>query len=325
MDATGSGLPPLRRRLLAVLLSQCGRDVTVDELAAALWTGAPPPSANATLQVHVHHLRKVLGGTGQIARGPAGYRIDVTADEFDALRFSELYERARLDRHAGSLEASIERVEAALALWRGEPYADIEPSRLIAAEAYRLTDQRLVARQALHEMNLDLGRHHGAIAPLTELARIHPHIERFAVLLMLAHYRAGRQAEALAVYRTHRERLIAELGVEPGQLLQRVHRSVLGADDRLMRVATSTLEGTWAPWAASADPPVEGLPVEAKRLLSRLRTVPDADFSLQDAAALVEGSTDVTAFVLNRLVDARLVAHRGHGRYRLQDKATQWE
>lgn len=262
-------LAPMRRRLLAVLLSRAGRQVTVDELSDAVWSGEPPRSAANTLLVHVHRLRQALGDPERVRRDPGGYRIAVTTDEFDVLRFDELYDLARSQRADDRPEAAAESLERALDLWRGEPYADIEPSRQITAAVERLTERRLIARQALQESLLDSGRHHEVVASLTELADAHPYVERISALLMIALYRAGRQAEALEVYRTRRAVLVESLGVEPGSLLRRVHEAVLRSDDRLEDVATSTLDRRW-----EAVPPrtVEAAPAAVPRELPR---VPD--------------------------------------------------
>lgn len=271
-DRRGPHLAPIRRRLLAVLLSRAGRQVTVDELSDAVWSGAPPRSAASTLLVHVHRLRQALGDPERIRRDPGGYRIAVTADEFDVLRFDELFKRARSQRADQQPSAAAESLERALDLWRGEPYADIEPSRQITAAIERLTEQRLIARQALQESFLDSGRHHEAIAPLAELVEAHPYVERISVLLMLALYRAGRQAEALEVYRVRRAAMVDTLGVEPGSLLRRVHEAVLRSDDRLEDVATATLDRRWEPVSApavEAEAPV-AVPRELPRAPDRL-------------------------------------------------------
>ncbi|GAB3995876.1 hypothetical protein GCM10029992_14290 [Glycomyces albus] len=266
-DRRGPHLAPMRRRLLAVLLARAGRQVTVDELSDAVWSGAPPRSAASTLLVHVHRLRQALGDPERIHRDPSGYRIAVSAEEFDVLRFNELYHRARSQRAETKPEAAVESLERALALWRGEPYADIEPSRQITVAIERLTEQRLIARQALQEALLDAGRHHEAIASLTELADAHPYVERISALLMLALYRAGRQAESLEVYRKRRAAMVDSLGVEPGSLMRRVHEAVLRSDDRLENVATGTLDRRWEPMST---PPVEAAaPVAVPRELPR--------------------------------------------------------
>ncbi|THV38706.1 AfsR/SARP family transcriptional regulator [Glycomyces buryatensis] len=238
-------LPPIRRRLLAILLARAGREVTVDELTEALWSGTPPPSATATLQVHIHRLREKLGGAERIVRGPAGYRIAVTTAEFDVLRFDELYDRARTERNTGQSESAVDTLEQALAMWRGEPYTGIEPSIHIATEVDRLGERRLIAEQALAEAWLDIGLHHQAIGALDALAQAYPYVERVRVLLILAFFRAARQVEALDVYREHRRFLTDRLGIEPGELMQRVHRAVLRGDERLHTLATSDLEGPW--------------------------------------------------------------------------------
>ncbi|THV42255.1 hypothetical protein FAB82_07270 [Glycomyces buryatensis] len=239
----------MQRNLLGVLLARCGQHVPLSELSVAVWSGSPPPSAASSLQVHVHRLRRALGGSRRIAPGPSGYRIDVTADEFDVLRFTELSDRGRRERAEEMADAAVESLERALALWRGEPYSGIAPSPLIVAEAARMTEMQVGAQQELFELRLDRGDHQQLVASLTELVQAHPYHERLAALLMLALYRASRQAEALEMYRTRRKLLVTELGVEPGELLRRMHEAVLRGDERLADVATATLEGTWTPVA----------------------------------------------------------------------------
>jgi DNA-binding SARP family transcriptional activator len=262
-DGPGPRLPPVQRRLLAVLLARAGRQLAVDEIADAVWAGSPPPSAAATLQVHLHRLRRALRGSRHIVRGTSGYRIEVDDAEFDALRFADLAERGRRERARGELEAAVPLLQRALRLWRGDAYAGVEASGLVTAAARRLGEDRLAATRELHETQLDLGRHDQVIAPLTGLVRAHPYHERLGALLMLALYRSGRQADALEVYRARRAMLVDELGVEPGELLRRVHEAVLRADDLLVTVATGSLDGIWTPVApAPAAGPAAAAPRE---------------------------------------------------------------
>ena len=263
----GPHLAPIRLRLLAALLARPGRLTSTGELTGAMWSGPPPRSAPATLQVHIHRLRQALGDPERIQRRPAGYRIDVTSEEFDVLRFNDLVESARRDRAEGRPHRAVETLEGALGLWSGEPYGGVEPSGVVAAAVDRLNEQRLTARQELYEMALDTGGHLWAVGPLSELAEAHPYFERLSALLMIALYRSGRQADALEVYRRRRAQMVDGLGMEPGALLRRVHEAVLRSDERLDEVATETLDRRWEPVAA---PAVEtGAPVAVPRELPR--------------------------------------------------------
>ncbi|MCC3763996.1 winged helix-turn-helix domain-containing protein [Glycomyces sp. TRM65418] len=253
----GPRLPPMQRRLLAVLLARAGRQFTADELIDAVWEGAPPPSAERTLRVHLHRLRRALGDAAGIVTGEVGYRIDVPGEAFDAARFEQLVEQARRE-HADSAATAAETLRRALELWRGAAYAGVDAGSLVTAEARRLEELRFSARQRLHELRLDLGRHEEVVGPLAELVLEHPHRERVAALLMLALYRSGRQADALQVFRTARERFVGELGIEPGELLRRMHDAVLRADERLLVVATSSLDGAWEPPQPEPEEPAAG-------------------------------------------------------------------
>ncbi|WP_168801415.1 AfsR/SARP family transcriptional regulator [Glycomyces buryatensis] len=311
-------LSPIRRRLLAILLARAGTQVGVDVLTASLWPETPPPSANATLQVHIHRIRRALHDAERIERGPGGYKIALDAEELDVLRFDELYERARRQRASSELEAAIGSLERGLELWRGEPYADIEPMGLIATEVNRLTEQRLIAWQALHELRLDQGYHHQSVAPLYELARAHPYTERFDILLMLALFRAGRQTEALEVFRTRRERLVNELGIEPGELMQRMHQAILRDDDRLADVATSSLEVTWTPvrrkaiGTAQAPVPRE-LPIPPHRFTGR-------DDELRFLDGIVDASEPVPIAVLTGMGGIGKTALAVHWAHRVAER-----
>jgi DNA-binding SARP family transcriptional activator len=238
---------PMLRRLLAVLLSQGGQRLSLDELAEALWEGAPPAGARSTLQVYVHRLRKVLGDSGRLVRDGPGYRMVLCSAEVDAKRFELTVEHARRARGKGELDQPGELFDHAMALWRGRPYSDIPNSGVVANEIRRLEELRLLANQERIEIDLDRGRHAQLVPELTELANIHPYRERLLALLMLALFRSGRQAEALGVYRGARLRLAQELGVEPIMLLRRLHEAILRGDERLLQVTSERLDNRWEP------------------------------------------------------------------------------
>ena len=242
----------VQRRLLAALLAGAGRPVTVDSLIEAVWSEPPPENARRSLMVHMHRLRRALGDPARIIHQTNGYRIQVTADEFDARAFDELAAAARKARAEGALEESVARFTAAARLWRGAPYDGVPAFGLIAREAQRLDEDRFLVRQERLEVGLDLGRHDSLIGEFEAVTREHPFRERLTALRMLALYRAGRQAEALQVFRSSRAILREEIGIDPGTIVQRVHEAILRRDARLDSVAAGSLGGEWAPLARPA-------------------------------------------------------------------------
>jgi DNA-binding SARP family transcriptional activator/Flp pilus assembly protein TadD len=227
--------PGKQRVVLAALLLNAGRVVAVEELAEALWGTAPPPSARVTVQNYVKRLRQALGDTNRTRIGtrPGGYVIGVGAGELDVARFEELLGDARVAARDGSWDTAAARARAALALWRGEPLADAGLELLAAREVPRLADLRLQALEIRIDTDLHLGRHAEVTTELRQLAGAYPLREKLHALLMLALYRNGRQAEALAAYRHARHVLIDELGIEPGAELRDLHQQILAADPAL--------------------------------------------------------------------------------------------
>ena len=221
--------PGKRRALLALLLLARGTAVTVDRLAEDLWDGSPPPKARNAVQAHVSKLRKELGDAGRlIAAGPGGYALDVGEESFDVARFERLVAEAVPD----DPEAAAQQLREALALWRGPALCDV-PERFAQREAARLEDARLQALEARIDADLELGRHGVLVAELEGLVEEHPYRERLRGQLMLALYRSGRQADALAVYAEGRRALAAELGLEPGPALRELERGILGQSPEL--------------------------------------------------------------------------------------------
>ncbi|MEU6413803.1 BTAD domain-containing putative transcriptional regulator [Microbispora sp. NPDC046933] len=215
------------RRLLAALLCTPGRPVAVPALIEALWGDTPPRSANKTLQIYVLRLRQAMGERDRVVHGIGGYAATVLPPELDALRFQELTAAGRAARRNADLAQAGMLFERALGLWRGPAYADIGDVTLVADEARRLEEERLLTCEELAVVDLARGRHAELVPGLTEMAGLHPYRERLHACLMLALSRAGRQVEALRVYQRTRTVLGEELGVEPGRLLRRVHEAIL--------------------------------------------------------------------------------------------------
>ncbi|MEU6245981.1 BTAD domain-containing putative transcriptional regulator [Glycomyces sp. NPDC047010] len=278
----GGPLPlrgPLQRRLLAALLTGEGRPVPVEALTEAMWDARPPRDARNAFLVCLHRLRRTLGEPERIALGPGGYRIGVSAADFDAAAFAARTAAARRERAAGRLEAAADRYADAAALWRGDPYAGLADTGPLRDAADRLDEDRLLARQEHLEIRLDLGDHEAA-AELADLARAHPFRERLTALRMLALHRAGRRAESLQVYREARAALGDGLGIDPGPPLQRLHEAVLRDDDRLGGLAAASVDGTWTPMARKRTEPrtvPRELPAEAAGFTGRAAELRDLD------------------------------------------------
>jgi DNA-binding SARP family transcriptional activator len=224
-----------QRVLLAALLLHANEVVGTDVLAEAVWGGRPPGTARVTLQNYVKRLRRVLGAQGyeRIVTRPAGYLVAAGAGELDVTRFAELAGAGRAAARAGLWEVAAGQLSAALGLWRGQPLADVPSQVLAAVEVPRLAEMRLAAVEARIDADLHLGRHREVIAELAALAGAEPLRERLHELLMLALYRSGQQAAALAAYRQARRQLIDQVGIEPGPALRELNQQILRSDPAL--------------------------------------------------------------------------------------------
>ena len=210
---------PRQRALLAILLLRRGEVISSDRLVDLLWDQRPPASATKTLQGYVSHLRKALGADVLLTR-PGGYLLAVAPDQVDAERFGEMAADARHALADGDAAGAREILVDALALWRGEPLADLAYEPFAATEIARLNAARVAAIEDRIDADLLLGHHSELIAELEALVDTHPDDERLLGQLMLALYRGGRQADALDVYRRGSRRLDDQLGLEPGPQLR---------------------------------------------------------------------------------------------------------
>jgi peptide/nickel transport system substrate-binding protein len=214
--------------LLAFLLLHRGEVVSVDRLVEAVWGERAPPTAAKNVQVYVARLRKLVGERVLVTK-PPGYVLAVGDHQLDAARFEALVERARTEEPS----AAAARLREALALWRGAPLVDFTYDSFAQEEVRRLEELRLSALEERFEADLTLGRHAEVLGELESLANAHPLRERIQGQLMLALYRCGRQAEALAVYQATRRKLVEELGLEPGPSLQQLEQAILRHDPDL--------------------------------------------------------------------------------------------
>ncbi|HKR51972.1 MAG TPA: BTAD domain-containing putative transcriptional regulator [Pseudonocardiaceae bacterium] len=221
---------PMPRTLLGVLLTQANTPVRVDVLVDALWAGQRDPRAAKKLQLHVHRLRCILGDPARIRFEHGGYTLQVHPGELDAERFESALAEGS---DAGQPARAVALLRSALRLWRGEPFSDVTDLPLLRAEADRLAERRLTGLSQLYAAELACGHATAIIPELIELATRHPMRERLQGLLMTALYQAGRQAEALEVYHRTRSALIEQLGLEPGNELQRLEHAILTGDPLL--------------------------------------------------------------------------------------------
>jgi len=232
--------PVQQRVVLAVLVLQAGRPVGRQQMINAVWGEATPRNAVNLVQRHVSGLRRALeperpGHTpsGLLAWTEVGYLLTVPKGALDLDLFDSELSRARAARTAGRLPEAAEALHSALRLWRG-PVCDGLSSPFLDAQADRLDESRIGVLEERIELDLTIGAHADLIAELRGLIAEYPLRERLHSLLMMALYRAGRQADALAAFRDARRRLREELGIEPAASLQRLHQQILAADSGLI-------------------------------------------------------------------------------------------
>jgi DNA-binding SARP family transcriptional activator len=242
-----------QRTLLALLVMHANEVVSTDRIVDVLWPD-DAPDARRKLWFHVSKLRSVLGRGGILEARPTGYTLRIDREQLDAACFERLADAGRSLLEDDPARAD-ELLRRALGLWRGRPFADVVHEDAVSPEAARLDELRLAALEERLEADLVLGRSSELVPELEALVAENPFRERLRAQLMLALYRAGRQADALAEYRRARRQLIAELGLEPGERLNELHRLILDHDPAL---------------AASRPPPRAGTPREERKLVTVL-------------------------------------------------------
>jgi DNA-binding SARP family transcriptional activator len=267
VDADGVDLTPVRpqqRALLALLLLRAGEVVANDDLVDALWGPRPPEAAQKAVHGHISALRKRLGAE-RIETRPPGYRLRLArGDEVDAHRFERVVAAARTDGPS----ARSRKLREALTLFRGEPLSDFRNEEFAVPEALRLEELRLTVVEEQIDAELELGRHAQVVPELERLVVDHPLRERMRAQLMLALYRAGRQADALQAFQEARTRLVDGLGIDPSPALRRLERQILNHDPELAAPGTLSPERNLASARAS-------LPPQTTPLIGREREIED--------------------------------------------------
>ncbi|MDO0924263.1 AfsR/SARP family transcriptional regulator [Streptomyces sp. TG1A-8] len=231
-----------QRTLLAILLVDSGRLLSVDQLYGELWGEAPPPTMGNSLQAHVYRLRRTLQQISHPTAGPrllnrsSGYVLELNGATVDTNTFHQTVSRARARMYTDPVAAHALFKEA-LSLWQGEPFQGIAQGPRCRSIALQLKEEYLTALEDKLSLDIDIADPVRTIGELKRMSAAHPWRERIIELLMLALYRAGRQAEALETYYSTRRRLVEELGIEPSVQLRELLREILAQETRTHRPA----------------------------------------------------------------------------------------
>ena len=248
---------PRQRRLLAMLLIHRNSVVSLDRLAEAVFAGDPTPAAGTTIRSYVARIRRVIDGQdaeSRVVTQSPGYMLEVTGEAFDVACFEARLADARVRLSRGDAAGASTEASSALEVWRGDAYVEFADEDWARPEAQRLGELRLVAHETFIDAELACGRDAELVPRIEELAAEHPTRESFRAQLMVALYRAGRQADAVGAFQDHRRALVEELGLEPTPSLAELERRILCHDPTLLL----------------AEP--AGLPLRGYRLGERLGT-----------------------------------------------------
>jgi WD40 repeat protein/DNA-binding SARP family transcriptional activator len=283
------------RTILADLISHAGQVVSVDDLLEDVWGQDPPRTAEKTLGSYVSRLRRALEPSRSarttndlIETRGGGYLLDVSDDQIDAIRFERLAEEGRRLLDAGRPQDAGPALEQALGLWRGAAYQDYRYTGFGTSEGERLEELRRSVLEDRIDTRLADGEASAVISDLEAMVRDEPLRERRWGQLMLALYRAGRQAESLQAFARARAVLVEDLGIEPGPDLQRMQAAILAQDPVLERR-----------WGSAVAEPLSSTDVCPYKGLARFETS-DAEFYF--------GREQLVAEAVGRLVDGRFLA-----------------
>ena len=287
--ALGGRMP---RAVLALLLLRANEVVSSDQLVEELWAGAPPASGAKALHVHVSRLRRALAAGHsdpdgeRLVTAAGGYVLRVGPEELDVQRCERLIGEGRSLLAAGRPDQALAALSGAVELWRGDVLADFQYDAFAQGEIARLGELRAAVLEERIAVEMLLGREAQVLGELERLVRDYPYRERLRGQLMLALYRTGRQAEALAAYRAARSALVDELGIEPSVELRQLHEAILAQDRALLQTDPGQPA---APAGATTDGRAPGhvhLPVQATPLIGRERELAELT-TLADSRRLI--------------------------------------
>jgi DNA-binding SARP family transcriptional activator/tetratricopeptide (TPR) repeat protein len=306
------GLRPVRglrrRAVLATLALNVGSVVSTDRLLEVVWGDTAPPTAINTLQSHISHLRNVLGSKGAIVARPPGYLLDLGDDGTDVQRAERLL---RQGTESADPAEGARHLREALALWRGRPLADLAGSVWLEEQARRLDALLVQVRRALVEARLAAGEHAQLVPELKSMVADHPLDEQLHAALMVALYRSGQQADALAAFHRLRRTLDEELGIDPSHALRDLETAILRQEPTLAVPAA----------AVSLPPPAaQTAPVPAQ-LPSALPVFAGRDAELARLDEILPGSAKAGDVLPSTVVISAVSGTAGVGKTAL---AVQW-
>ncbi len=287
--ALGGRMP---RAVLALLLLRANEVVSSDQLVEELWAGAPPASGAKGLHVHVSRLRRALAAghsdpdEERLVTTAGGYVLRVGPQELDVQRCERLIGEGRSLLAAGRPDQALVALNGAAELWRGDVLADFQYEAFAQGEIARLGELRAAVLEERIAVEMLLGREAQVLGELEGLVRDYPYRERLRGQLMLALYRTGRQAEALASYRAGRLVLVDELGIEPSVELRQLHEAILAQDQALFQTDPGQSAPSAGPTTDARAPGHVYLPVQATPLIGRERELAEL-MTLADSSRLI--------------------------------------
>jgi predicted ATPase/DNA-binding SARP family transcriptional activator len=287
--ALGGRMP---RAVLALLLLRANEVVSSDQLVEGLWAGAPPASGAKGLHVHVSRLRRALAAGHSEPDGErlvttvGGYVLRVGPEELDVQRCERLIGEGRSLLAAGRPDQALAALSGAVELWRGDVLADFQYDAFAQGEIARLGELRAAVLEERIAVEMLLGREAQVLGELELLVRDYPYRERLRGQLMLALYRTGRQAEALAAYRAARSALVDELGIEPSVELRQLHEAILAQDGVLLQTDPGQPAAAAGATTDGRAPGHVHLPVQATPLIGRERELAEL-MTLADSRRLI--------------------------------------
>ncbi|MCP5032770.1 MAG: AAA family ATPase, partial [Actinomycetia bacterium] len=321
VTVTVDGIPvrlggPRQVAVLARLLVDPGKIVSMDQLVDAVWDGDAPARPEVALRSYVSNLRRAIepdrdrrAATSCIESRNPGYCLAIDSEAVDAHRFERLISAARSTPKTGACHLDL--ASEACELWRGEPFEGVTESDAIGAARSRLEELRLVATEIMVEAKLAVGHHEGVIAELERALSNNPLRERLTELMMLALYRAGRQSEALAVCSQLRKRLVDGQGIDPGRPVQELEHKILVHDASLEGPRSASVGNTKAPGSSNCT--VIGRNEE----LGALSPIEDLVLEGRAASAVITGEPGSGKSVLARQLARDLEARGAHSTWGL--------
>ncbi|WP_084579915.1 BTAD domain-containing putative transcriptional regulator [Kutzneria sp. 744] len=274
---------PKLRQLFALLALNTNTVVRVEQLIEEVWGSEPPTKAMGTLQTYMSHLRRLLAADDStvsvLHTRHVGYALTLPEQDVDAGRFGRLVARGRSELDSGHIESAAETLRAALAVWRGSALSDVDAGPVLGHHIRSLEETKVGVIDQRMEVELMLGHHHEVINDLSTLVRDYPAHEGLHVKLMMALHLLGRRSEALHVFQRIRSTLVDDLGLEPGQQLQQVHRGLLVGNPQLdaLTPTGAIRTGSWV------EPPAQ-LPADLPVFVGRTVELAAAESQLQQPA-----------------------------------------